>query len=61
MLPKYKRVLVKLSGESLMGDKNFGMDPVIIEQYARDIKEIVRAGRAGCHRNRWWKYLPWYE
>lgn len=44
MLPKYKRVLVKLSGESLMGDKNFGMDPVIIEQYARDIKEIVELG-----------------
>lgn len=44
MLPKYKRVLVKLSGESLMGDKNFGMDPVVIEQYARDIKEIVELG-----------------
>jgi hypothetical protein len=26
MLPKYKRVLLKLSGESLMGDKNFGLD-----------------------------------
>lgn len=44
MLPKYKRVLVKLSGESLMGDKSFGMDPVILEQYARDIKEITDLG-----------------
>lgn len=44
MLPKYKRVLLKLSGESLMGDKAFGLDPVIIEKYARDIKEIVELG-----------------
>lgn len=44
MLPKYKRVLLKLSGESLMGDKAFGLDPVIIEKYARDIKEIADLG-----------------
>src|SRR5687767_2411020 len=44
MLPKYKRILVKLSGESLMGDKSFGMDPVILEQYARDIKEVADLG-----------------
>ena len=44
MLPKYKRILLKLSGESLRGDKAFGLDPVIIEKYARDIKEIVDLG-----------------
>jgi uridylate kinase len=44
MLPKYKRILLKLSGESLMGDKSFGMDPTIIEQYARDIKGITELG-----------------
>ncbi len=44
MLPKYKRILLKLSGESLMGDKSFGMDPKVIEQYARDIKGIVEMG-----------------
>src|ERR687889_140081 len=44
MLPKYKRILLKLSGESLMGDKSFGMDPVIIEQYAKDIKGITELG-----------------
>ncbi|HEU4609159.1 MAG TPA: UMP kinase [Chitinophagaceae bacterium] len=44
MFPKYKRILLKLSGESLMGDKSYGMDPVIIEQYARDIKEVVEMG-----------------
>lgn len=37
----YKRVLLKLSGESLMGDKNFGLDPSVIAQYANDIKTIT--------------------
>lgn len=44
MLPKYKRILLKLSGESLMGDKNFGMDAAVIGQYAQDIKSIVELG-----------------
>ena len=44
MLPKYKRVLLKLSGESLMGDKSFGLDSEVISQYAEDIKEITELG-----------------
>lgn len=44
MLPKYKRVLLKLSGESLMGDKTFGFDTNVIAQYARDIKELTEIG-----------------
>lgn len=44
MLPKFKRILLKLSGESLMGDKNFGLDPKILNQYARDIKSITEIG-----------------
>src|SRR3982750_2569781 len=44
MLPKFKRVLLKLSGESLMGDKNFGMDSNVIAQYAQDIKQITDMG-----------------
>jgi uridylate kinase len=44
MLPKYKRILVKLSGESLMGDKSYGMDPAILAQYAHDIKEVADLG-----------------
>ncbi len=44
MLPKYKRVLLKLSGESLMGDKNFGMDSNVIAQYAQDVKSITELG-----------------
>lgn len=41
---KYTRVLLKLSGESLMGDKSFGLDPKMLEQYAKDIKVIVDMG-----------------
>ncbi len=44
MLPKYKRILLKLSGESLMGDKNFGLDHTVLSQYAQDIKSITDLG-----------------
>lgn len=44
MLPKYKRVLLKLSGESLMGDKSFGLDPAMLAQYAHDIKAVTDLG-----------------
>jgi uridylate kinase len=41
---KYKRILLKLSGESLMGDKQFGIDNNRILQYANDIKDITASG-----------------
>ncbi len=44
MTPRYNRVLLKLSGESLMGDNAFGLDPKILEQYANDIKTATDAG-----------------
>lgn len=44
MKAAYKRVLLKLSGEALMGDKSFGFDTEVIAQYARDIKSIVDLG-----------------
>ena len=47
MLPKYKRILLKLSGESLMGSSKEGFDPIdpkIIAQYAEDIKQITDMG-----------------
>ena len=44
MQSKYKRVLLKLSGESLTGDASFGIDPNIVNRYARDIKSIVDLG-----------------
>lgn len=44
MALKYKRVLLKLSGEALMGEKKSGIDEMIIESYARQIKEIQDLG-----------------
>jgi uridylate kinase len=37
---KYKRILLKLSGEALMGDRNYGIDPKILSEYAKEIKTI---------------------
>ena len=41
---KYNRVLLKLSGEALMGEQSYGIDPKILEQYAKEIKTVVDAG-----------------
>ena len=41
---KYKRILLKLSGESLMGPKSFGIEPEMLSLYARQIKGIHDAG-----------------
>ena len=42
--PHYKRVLLKLSGEALMGDANYGIDPKVIERIAREVKEVTETG-----------------
>jgi uridylate kinase len=44
MQPVYKRILLKLSGESLMGDKGYGLDPDVLTTYAEYVKEIVELG-----------------
>lgn len=41
---KYKRILLKLSGEALMGKKNFGIDSERLHDYAKDIKQITDLG-----------------
>ncbi len=41
---KYKRILIKLSGESLMGNKAFGLDPEMLAHYAEEIKSVVDIG-----------------
>ncbi|PAP76097.1 UMP kinase [Rubrivirga marina] len=41
---RYRRVLLKLSGEALLGDKSFGIDHGVLGQYAADVKEAVDAG-----------------
>ena len=40
MSPAYRRVLLKLSGEALMGEQAFGIDPAVTTQIAKDISEI---------------------
>ena len=41
---KYKRVLLKLSGESLMGKQEYGIDPDVLERYASEVKTVVDSG-----------------
>ncbi len=41
---KYKRILLKLSGEALMGDKNHGIDSIKLDSYAKEIKKIYNHG-----------------
>jgi uridylate kinase len=43
-MAKYKRVLLKLSGEALMGEQKFGIDTKVVIQYAQEIKSIVEQG-----------------
>ena len=42
--PAYKRILLKLSGEALMGSQSFGIDPAIATQIARDVADIQAMG-----------------
>ena len=48
MRPQYKRILLKLSGEGLMGDKSFGMSAEVIKKLARQIKDVYDAGTEVC-------------
>jgi len=41
---KYKRILLKLSGEALMGKRQYGIDPNRLAEYAQDIKQITNLG-----------------
>lgn len=44
MNPKYKRILLKLSGEALMGTQKSGLDPTVLESYAKQVKEAGELG-----------------
>jgi uridylate kinase len=41
---KYNRILLKLSGEALMGSRQYGIDPIRLAEYAQDIKQIKELG-----------------
>jgi uridylate kinase len=42
--PRYRRVLLKLSGEALMGEQQFGIDPARIRQYAEEVQTVSNLG-----------------
>ena len=46
--PKFKRVLLKMSGEILMGDREYGICPETLSRIARDIKEVIDMGVEIC-------------
>ncbi|MGK0210382.1 MAG: uridylate kinase, partial [Polaribacter sp.] len=38
---QYKRILLKLSGEALMGNRQYGIDPDRLQEYAKEIKQLT--------------------
>jgi uridylate kinase len=46
--PKYRRVLLKVSGEALMGDQPFGLDIGTVDRIAADVRDATRAGTEIC-------------
>jgi uridylate kinase len=42
--PAYKRILLKLSGEALIGDADYGIDPKVIDRFAGEIRDVRDAG-----------------
>lgn len=44
----YKRVLLKMSGEVLMGTKEFGIDPAVVNRVAKDVKDAIALGVEVC-------------
>ena len=53
-MAQYKRILLKLSGESLMGGKQYGIDEVRLNEYATQIKEIAKNGCPDWNCD-WWR------
>ena len=46
--PKYKRVLLKISGEALMGEADYGLDPETVERIAADVRQVHEMGVQAC-------------
>ncbi|MFA6234199.1 MAG: UMP kinase [Bacteroidota bacterium] len=44
MKPRFERILLKLSGEALMGDREYGIDPAALQSYAEEIVSVVELG-----------------
>ena len=56
--PKYQRILLKLSGEALMGEEDYGIDPKVIGRLAKEILEVRADRRAGRRGDRRRQHLP---
>jgi len=46
--PKYERVLLKLSGEALMGSRDYGLDPATVDRVAAEIRDVAASGVQVC-------------
>ena len=46
--PRYKRVLLKISGEALMGDRDYGLDPDTVSRVAKEVRAVVDLGVEVC-------------
>ena len=46
--PKYKRVLLKISGEALMGEADYGLDPETVKRIAADVRQVHEMGVQAC-------------
>ena len=49
---KYKRILLKLSGEALAGNKEFGFSNEVLESFAKQIKDVHKKGRSRSEERR---------
>ncbi len=45
---KWKKVLLKISGESLMGDSSYGINPFVVKSFAKEISDVVTSGLQIC-------------
>ena len=46
--PRYKRVLLKISGEALMGEREYGIDPAMVDRIAQEVQAVARMGVEVC-------------
>lgn len=46
--PMYRRVLLKISGEALMGSRDYGLDPEVVDRVANEVKSVVQMGVQVC-------------
>ena len=46
--PLYRRVLLKISGEALMGDRQYGIDPDTVDRIAKEVAQVIEAGAQVC-------------